>query len=425
MTTRANPDWLKAFVATYDFIEPTDKLLFWSAVSSIAAAVRHNVIVDQVSYKLPLNHYIIFVGGAGIRKSAAILQMRNITGLVAKTVGIDYTAQSSSWQAIIDELQERMKLEMIYDIRGSLPHTYVTAVLSEFGSMFKSDDAGMVDFLVDLWDLHVSWAKHARKDGKKIELNRPAINIIGGTTPSWIADNFRRSLAKGGLGSRIIWVYETRVKKLVPFVDAATPPDYEKQVASLARDLVHIGSLKGIVTFTPDAREFMANWYTSAHAALLTREEDNIEAGFISRKQAHAFKLAAIVSVSQRDSLVVTLADMQLATSVIDSVIPDLAVIFKSFDVTRYGEHVATTEDRIEASGVNIGEQQLFSQLGRRLASRRQFDEAIGTLQMQGLIFLEGSPPGRTVTHVRNLTAKQWLTAKYTNCKYHIKGAKE
>jgi hypothetical protein len=422
MSNRVYPDWIKAFVNTYDFIEPTEKLLFWSAVSAIASAVQHNVIVDQTSYKLPLNHYIIFVGDAGIRKSSAILQMRDVVATIAKTVGVKFTSQSSSWQAMVDELAENSKLEIIYNPKGSLDHTYVTAILSEFGVMFKADDAGMVDFLVDLWDLHTSWAKKARKDGKTIELHRPGINLLGGTTPTWIADNFRRSLAKGGLGSRIIWVHETRIKRLVTFVDEATPPDYQERLSNLSRDLLQIAAIKGTITFSAGAREIMRKWYTSAHAALLERGEDNVEAGFTSRKQAHAFKLGAILSLSRGASLEINEEDMHQATKIIDSVLPDINIIFKGFDVTKFGEHVAIVEDRIESSGISAPEAQILSRLGRRIATKKQFDEAMDTLVSQGLILIEGAAPYRKITHVRNLTPRQWEMAKYTNCKYHFNG---
>jgi hypothetical protein len=420
MNHRVFPDWIAAFVKTYDFIEPTDKLLFWSGVSAIASAVQHNVIIDQISYKLPLNHYIIFVGDAGIRKSSAILQMRNALSTIAKQIGVKFTAQSSSWQAIIDDLADNSRLEMIYDSSGSLDHTYVTAILGEFGSMFKADDPGMVDFLVDLWDLHSVWSKKARKDGKTIELHRPSLNIIGGTTPSWIADNFRRSLAKGGLGSRIIWVYEDKVKELVPFVDDATPPDYAIRLSSLSRDLAHIASLKGVMRFSEGARVLMRDWYKSAHSALLNRGEDSVEAGFISRKQAHAFKLASILSLARGDSLEIDEQDMRRAMEMIDSVLPDIAIIFKAFDVTKFGEHVAIIEDRIEASGIKAPESQVLARLGRRIANRKMFDEAIDMLASQGLVLIEGAVPARKLTHVRNLTELQKQVAKYTNCKYHL-----
>lgn len=424
MSTRANPDWIKAFVSTYDFIEPTDKLLFWAAVSGIAAAVRHNVIVDQISYKLPLNHYIIFVGNAGIRKSSAILQMRQITAQAAKVLGIRYTSQSSSWQAMVDDLQEASTLEVLWDPAGSLQHSYVTAILSEFGSLFKSDDAGMVDFLVDLWDLHTIWSKRARKDGAAIELQRPGINLIGGTTPSWIEDNFRRSLAKGGLGSRIIWVHETKIKRAVPFVDEAAPKDYAAKVSGLVHDLIQIGSLKGVITFDPEARDLMAKWYDKTARELLARDEDDVQAGFISRKQAHAFKLAAILSLSEGNTLRVTAAQMDTAIKIIDGIVPDIEVIFRGFDVTRYSEHIAIVENKIRNMGVKAHEQRVLAQLGRRIGNLRMFEEALQTLHAQGTIFIEGTAPGRTLTHFSRLTEEQKKVAQFTNVSYHLRSDK-
>jgi Protein of unknown function (DUF3987) len=415
---RCHPDWIKAFVDLYDFIEPTNKLLFWSAVSAVAGAVQHNVIVDQISYKLPLNHYIILVGNPGTRKTTASMQAQSLLMSIRNALNIKFASQAASWQAIVDDLAENSCIDYLWDPSGGLKHTYLNAMLSEFGSLFKADDAGMVDFLVDLWDLQAVWKKKARKDGEAIELERPSINLLSCTTQSWIEDNFRRSLAKGGLGSRIIWVHETRIKRLVPFVDEATPSDYRAKVQNLQRDLVHIGSLKGVITYTHEAREYMREWYKSANKALLERDTDDIESGFVSRKQAHALKLSAIFSLSRRDTLEVTLEDITLACKLIDDVIPDIQLIFKSLNTTKISEHVMWIEDKIEAMGVRASEGRVFHAMGRRIPNRRLFDEALDTLSLQGSIYMEGDRPNRLLTHTNNLTPLQWQGAQYTNCRY-------
>lgn len=425
MSRRIYSDWIQDFVKLHDFIEPTNKLLYWSGVSAVASAVGHNVLLDQVSYRLPLNHYIIFVGTAGVRKTTAMYQGANVTKLAAHHLGINFGSQASSWQAIVDNLAEVSKLEMIYDKTGVLQHSYLTVLLTEFGSLFKSDDAGMVDFLTDMWDLHPTWSKHARKDSAKLELHRPGLNILGATTLEWISDNFKRSLAKGGFGSRILWIHETKVKRLVAFVDEVAPKDYADKVQALARDLEHIGSLKGLMQISPGARNAMRSWYNTAHAALLTRGEDDVQAGFVSRKQAHALKLASLISLSRRDSVIIEEEDMRDAMEKIDGILPDLDRIFSSLDTSRDGEQRVAIEVKIASLGNRVPENRVLAQLGGRVATRASFKEALETLRLQGLVFIEGEYPNRLITHVRNLSDEQKLVAIHTNCHYHLKGRHE
>src|SRR5262245_31687639 len=73
MTERRLSDWLDAYLEYTANQEPTDKLNFWVGVSMISAALKRQVWMKRIRYKLYPNIYVLIVADSGkARKSIAM-----------------------------------------------------------------------------------------------------------------------------------------------------------------------------------------------------------------------------------------------------------------------------------------------------------------------------------------------------------------
>src|SRR5712671_3481375 len=97
---RAFPNWIEAYVHHQRYSESPESFHFWTAVSTIAGALRRRVWINQLHFQWTPNMYIILVGPPGVAaKSTSIRQGLNLLEAVP---GINFGQQSLTWQALID-----------------------------------------------------------------------------------------------------------------------------------------------------------------------------------------------------------------------------------------------------------------------------------------------------------------------------------
>jgi Protein of unknown function (DUF3987) len=336
MTKRIFPDWIEAFVQTFDAkTEAPTRLLFWAAVSTIAGAVTRRVHIDEVVFKYYPNFYIIFVAPPGIAtKSSAINHGINI---LRQLDHIYLTADNTTYPAFIRDLANHygeLRASQAEEAEDDLwmRQCAATAAISEFGTFFKPEDEDMVNGLTDLWDCRNLVVKDTKYGGTDI-LEHPYVNIIAGTTTKWIKDKVKAQLGGWGLSSRIIFVYQGKKVKYVARPSKLWEPnEYETLSNKLLEDLKTISNLEGPMTFTTDADVLAEQWYIDHSLrmeAAAEAEADPWLMYFLSRKQAHIHKLAMVLSLARRSDLTITKQDFTDATGYVNEVELEVPWIFK------------------------------------------------------------------------------------------------
>ena len=97
-------DWLRAYVEYTRNLEAPDKFHFWSAVATIAGALRGKVWIDMGYWRWKPNFFIIFVAPPGIvAKSTTI---GNGIELLREVDGIHLGPDSCTWQGITDSFRD-------------------------------------------------------------------------------------------------------------------------------------------------------------------------------------------------------------------------------------------------------------------------------------------------------------------------------
>ena len=122
-----------------------------------------------------------------------------------------------------------------------------------------------MDHLTNIWDAQKEViARQTLKDGE-ISIENPWLNLIAGTTPGWLKDNFPKVMIEGGLASRLVFVFQDRKQRLIAYPERLSMgTDYRLEEEALLYDLQQIGNLAGQYRFTERAYLWGEDWYARA-----------------------------------------------------------------------------------------------------------------------------------------------------------------
>lgn len=372
--------WLRAYTSWTAHTEAPTSFHFWTGVATIASALRRRVWFDQVHYKLIPNFYIILVAPPGVAtKSTTVgLGRKLLTGIK----GVYFGPDSMTWQGLGSVFKEAgqyfgPETERIY----TMP---IACYTSELGTFLRPDDNGLVSFLTDVWDGRENYIHRTREETNAIILERPCITLLGGTTPQWITTHFPAELLNEGLGSRVVFVFADKKQQLVAYPERR--PDYDQLGDDLKADLISISELQGIFHLAPEARTWGTQWYADLHKKEKPSSMANDQYdGYFSRKQSHLHKLAMILSVAERDDLIITEehlkeADMHLR----DNELP-MSRLFNNVHIAPESKRLGVILSILNSSGGSLTSKQLILACVGRMTSH-EYHETIKFAILSGAL---------------------------------------
>jgi hypothetical protein len=343
--TRQFPDWIPAYLEYTAGTEAPRRMHFWAGVACIASCLRRKVWIDMKRFKWTPNFFIIFVAPPGIISKTTTMDMG--MDLVKQVPGIKFGPDVVTWQALVTTFAAAQEEFQCGD--AWYPMSALTLASGELGNLLNPQDRELVNLFIALWDGRSGFEKVTKGSGND-SINAPWINMIGCTTPHWIADNMPASTIGGGFVSRCVFVYADRKEAFIAYPDEFVKPDHEDFGARLRADLEHISlNLVGPAAISEDARRWGRQWYErlwTTHNA--SGNEEHVNA-YIARKQTHMHKLALVLSVSRSDSLVIELEDLVLADKMLQETEGELEKVFSrigrtedSLNVERFIDFVRT-----------------------------------------------------------------------------------
>lgn len=303
---RVFKDWLPAFLEYADVVESPRIMHFWAGVSAIASCLRRKVWIDMKRFQWTPCFYIIFVAPPGIvaKSTTADISM----DLVKSVPGIKFGPDVITWQALVGAFADSAESFQIGE--DWYPMSPLTLVASELGNLINPQDRDQINLYINLWDGRKSLDKRTKASGNDL-VEAPWINMLGCTTPHWIADNMPSATVGGGFTSRCVFVYADKKEKFVAYVDEQTASTDDEHRQALIRDLEHISvNLAGPFTISADARAWGRDWYEKLWTAPPEDLSDDWMEGYLARKQTHMHKLAMILAVSRSDELVIEKEDL-------------------------------------------------------------------------------------------------------------------
>lgn len=310
--SRKLENWLEAYLAYTAESESPEEYHLWVGISVLAGVMRRKCFFDMGYFLVYPNLYIVLVGPPGrCKKSTA---MRIGRSRMEKVEGIHYTVDSTT--------RERMILDMAQAFTDN--ESAMTAHSTEFASLLTSSGMDMVVFLTDIFDSPSEWI-HKTKGGGTNKIKSPFLNLLGATTPDWIATAMPLDTIGIGLTSRIIFVYQDtpRVRSWRPRLTQ------EQKILGdiLAEDLARIAQIGGEYHFTPEAEEVYDRWYKERVAEPNWTGDPRLS-GYFERKPIHLIKTAMIVAASMSDETMIELKHLQYAMRILTRIEERMPQVF-------------------------------------------------------------------------------------------------
>ena len=209
--------------------------------------------------------YILLVGDSGVGKSTAIRPVKNLWYELKKdgrNWGQHLGPTNVSKAAMIDNLNksERKIITELTDTKyNQFNSMYIAS--GEFGSFLSQYDGEFMNTLTDVYDCE-PYTESKRTKSLEINIDNPQLNIVGGTTPSWLHSFMPEGAWSQGFISRVIIVYSGEAKGIIdPF---EIVPDGDADLwDNLKNDLRLIGNLHGKMEYTKEAVDLIRTWIHS------------------------------------------------------------------------------------------------------------------------------------------------------------------
>jgi len=323
-------DWLDSYIDYTSEQESPSLFHLWVGLSMIASALERKVWIDRGYYLLYPNLYVVLVGAsARVRRTTAVNIGYNLFKEALPNVTI--VSQKTTPEALINIFVEEGRK------RKMSGGTIVSTELGVFlGGGTRSGD--IIQLLTDWYDCPKLFIYHTLSRGKE-QMRNVYCNLIGSTTPIWLKESMPQSAIGGGFTSRIIFVYQSKPEKLVPF------PVVNDRVKSLREklidDLREINKLGGEYRLSEEAREWYEEWYTEVFKPdLVAHSSLN---GYYGRKHDTLLKVAMCVSASRKDELLIEEDDLKVALKCMNAVEKFLPQTVKLIQMTEIGEE----EDKV------------------------------------------------------------------------------
>lgn len=385
---RHHSNWIQAFLDYSSYAESPREMRFWAGVSAVAGALRKKVWIDQVYFRWNPNFYIILVAPPGIvsKSTTAELSM----SLLREIPGIRFGPDVVTWPALIQALAgscESFELDGEY-----IPMSPLTLVASELGNLIQPLDRELINMYIELWDGRKTLSKVTKGQGSDL-VEAPWVNMIGCTTPHWIADNLPPAAVGGGFTSRCIFVYADKKAQFVAYPRFNIPEGHAERRLKLIQDLEHIATnLAGEYALTKEAIKWGERWYRD----LWTNRPPGLESaqldGYIARKQTHLHKLAMVLAASERDELLITVEDMDLAQKMLASVEVDMEKVFSRIGKTENAMQVENLLLWIQSRG-SVPMDEAYRYMMAHFPDSRELDAVFQGLIKASVIGLEQRGP--------------------------------
>lgn len=380
-------NWIDSYVKYTGYQEAPEHFHFWTAVGTIAGALRRKVFIDQVYFQWVPNFYIIFVALPGLVNKSTTTGIGE--NLLRDLNSISFGPNSCTWQALtqaLADVAEAVPIEHGDDPTTTkhLSMSCLTFFASELGSLLDTNDNKMLDVLTDLWDGKLTeWKKNTKSAGNDTIPN-PWINILACTTPKWMNDNMNSKVMGGGFASRCIFVHGSQKRHLIAYPKLAVPVDYSLLRDDLVHDLGEIANLRGEMLLTPDAAEWGIRWYEQ-HYNYYKDQLDNVDmVGYVARKQSHLHKLAMIFSAARSDSMMIERGDLEHALEI-------MSEIEKGFTHVLSDVHASPEQDQARKLMAIIGikkkiPKNILYRMVFKEMSHKTFEEALNSCVASGMV---------------------------------------
>lgn len=299
--------WIDGFCEYTQILSSPKLFKKWAAISTLACAMEQKIWVRTKGSELYPNLYVILTATPGIGKSTVMKEVE----LLLRTIPEFYVAPSSvSAASLIDSLFDaKRKIVRPAANPPFVEFNALSVIASEFGVFLPDYDNIFMNTLNKLYDRE--FFEDRKRGGKlHIKIPKPSLNILGGTTPSYLNSMMPEGAWEQGFASRSIIVYSGE-----SVLGDLFREDTDQKISaglhdSLVADLRMIADQYGMMAWTPEAQAALTSWYMAGgppipdHSKLIH---------YTSRRTAHLIKLCMIASIDRSNERIINVEDYSRA----------------------------------------------------------------------------------------------------------------
>ena len=394
-------NWITAYMEYTQHSEAPDEFHKWTAVGTIAGALRRRVWFHMGYFTWYPNFFLFFVAPPGVVSKSTTVSLG--MDLLREVDGIKFGPSAVTWQELVRRLEDAQEDFLYKD--DYYPMAPITIAASELGTFLDPRNREMIDVLVDLWDGKKGVWEKATKTGSSEKIQNPWIHILGCTTPSWIAENFGDYFFGGGLASRSVMVYAETKRKLVAYPHLHFGDDMDMLKDYLIKDLEEISNLVGPYEATKEAYEWGTEWYEEHWLG----EQTNLEAekfqAYRARKQTHVHKTAMVLAAAESGERIIEIRHLKQAYEEITALEKNMPQVYGKMNRDAEMIMAADVLDFIRTKG-ECGKQFLYKEFWH-VMSYQTFSNILESLRNTGLVSVKGDDNGLTLYPVDEKKLKE------------------
>lgn len=301
-------DWLTAYMKFVARTEPHRRLHRWTAISTIAAALRRKCW-NEFAGRIYPNFYIVVVAPSGCRKGTAI----GIGLDMLQAIQIPVAAESVTREKLIRNLAT-VRSSYIDSLTG-MPVIFsaLTVYSMELAVFLADQNPRFFADLCDWFDCRNLWRYETKNCGEDA-IEGLWLNLIGATTPEILKRTIPMDAIGGGLTSRMILVFADRKHQQV--ANPKRTKEELDQYDALVKDLEYISLMQGEFMLTDEAATMYENWYLAQDAN--PPFDDFNFAGYMERRPLHLRKLMMVISASRGEDMLISSGDFKRSLAILE-----------------------------------------------------------------------------------------------------------
>lgn len=229
-------------------------------------------------------------------------------------------ADSTTYQALIEAIGECYRSINYYefnkqqekDILRVYRHSSTCFILPELASLMRTKTEDVVNFLLGLYDCPVDY-EYRTISRQKDRVRRACVNLIAGTTPSYMQSTFDDRILNEGFSSRTFYIYahKNRCNKFFIPKRSLEQEQYKKEILE---HLFNLSQLCGHIQVEEGTYEWLQEWWDKFENDKTRRANKNpkLEA-YYARRNIHMMKVAIAKHFGESVLMTIPLACFQWA----------------------------------------------------------------------------------------------------------------
>lgn len=260
----------------------------WALLSAVNAALGRRNYFKQGRLRYYPNQYVLLSGLPATRKTSAINQSRKVLHQAGYRA---FAPATTTREKFLEDMQIGYNLtnrdksdEDIIALFASTPLTESPCYISsgEFLDFIKQGNLDFLTTLTNLWDISdIPYEDRLKKAGS-VYINKPIVNMIGGTTPDNLKAMMPERILGHGFLSRTILVHADPTSDKITFPEDDDP----LQEAELSRHLKKIMDMEGVFQGTSTGLALIDKIYQN-----FTPLPDSRLQAYCGRRLDHLIKL--------------------------------------------------------------------------------------------------------------------------------------